>query len=88
MDGVLIVNDAGRTRRAMVKRATEELRRVRANLLGVVLNRLNQRDGGYYYYYYYNEGGERSEHSHRHPNRRWWPRLNGRKQREAAGHAE
>jgi len=86
MDGVLIVNDAGRTRRAMVKRAIEELHHVRANLLGVVLNRLNQRDGSYYYYY--NEDGEYPESRHRYLKQRWWPRLNGRKQREAAVPAE
>lgn len=51
--GVLLVVDAGNTRRGMAKRAAEELRRVRANLLGVIVNRLSVRGGGQYYYQYY-----------------------------------
>ena len=51
--GLLLVVDAGRSRRGMVKRAAEELRRVRANLLGVIVNRLSVRGGGQYYYQYY-----------------------------------
>lgn len=53
VDGVLLVNDAGTTRRAMSKRAAEELRRVHAPLLGLVMNRLSTRRGSYYYYQYY-----------------------------------
>ena len=53
VDGVLLVNDARRTRRAMAQRAVERLRQVDANLLGVVLNRLPSRRGGYYYRQYY-----------------------------------
>ncbi len=61
VDGVLIVNEVGRTRRNEARQAVEELRRVGANLLGVVLNRLSRRNGGYYYHYYYYraEGGTR-----------------------------
>jgi capsular exopolysaccharide synthesis family protein len=50
VDGVLLVNDVGRTRRSEARQAANELRRVRANLLGVVLNRVPRRRGGYYYY--------------------------------------
>jgi Mrp family chromosome partitioning ATPase len=50
---VLVVNDAGRTRRPLAKKAVEELERVHVNLLGVVLNRLSPRSKGYYYYYRY-----------------------------------
>jgi succinoglycan biosynthesis transport protein ExoP len=53
VDGVLLVNDAGVTRRAMSQRAVQELRRTHAPLLGLVLNRLSARRGGYYYYQYY-----------------------------------
>ncbi len=53
VDGVLLVNDAGATRRAMSKRAADELRRVHAPLLGLVMNRLSTRRGSYYYYQYY-----------------------------------
>ncbi|HOT90796.1 MAG TPA: polysaccharide biosynthesis tyrosine autokinase [Anaerolineae bacterium] len=53
VDGVLLVNDAGSTRRGMTQRAAEELRRVHAPLLGLVMNRLSTRRGSYYYYQYY-----------------------------------
>ncbi len=57
--GLMLVVDAGRSRRGMVKRAAEELRRVHANLLGVIVNRLSVRDGGQYYYQYYYYYSER-----------------------------
>jgi non-specific protein-tyrosine kinase len=53
VDGVILVNDAGRTRSNESRRATEELRRVHANLLGVILNRLSVNGRDQYYYYYY-----------------------------------
>jgi non-specific protein-tyrosine kinase len=58
VDGVLLVTDSGQTHRRAVERATDELRRARATLLGVVLNRASERGGGYgygygYYYYHY-----------------------------------
>lgn len=56
MDGVIMVNDVGHTRISEAKQAAEELRRVRTNLLGVVLNRLPAGRSSYYYYYY-NENG-------------------------------
>jgi len=62
VDGVIVVLDAGHTRRGMVKRLAEELKRVRANVLGFVLNRVKIREGSYYYYqyyYYYSEDGKR-----------------------------
>jgi len=52
VDGVLVVNDVGRTRRVMAQRAVESLRQVGANVLGVILNRLPSGRAGYYYYYY------------------------------------
>ncbi len=74
-DGVLLVADAGRTRRNMARQAVESLRQVGANLLGVALNRLSPRSaGGYYYYYYYyyysedNKGRKRRR-------RRWYQRI-------------
>jgi succinoglycan biosynthesis transport protein ExoP len=80
VDGVLLVNDAGRTRRSAVRQAAEEFRRMRANLLGVVLNRLPRRHGGYYQHYYYqSEDGQRKK-------RRWrsWLRRR-RRPREESG---
>lgn len=53
VDGVVLVNDTGHTRSTEARRAAEELRRARANLLGVVLNRLTIGSSGYNYYYYY-----------------------------------
>ncbi|MBN1179671.1 MAG: polysaccharide biosynthesis tyrosine autokinase [Anaerolineae bacterium] len=71
VDGVLIVNDAGRTRRNAAGKAAEELHRVRANLLGVILNRLSTSHGGYYHYsyYYYSDNGDGEK---RHRRRQSW----------------
>lgn len=52
VDGVLLVLDAGETRRDVAQRAVESLRQVDANLIGVVLNRVPSRRGSGYYYYY------------------------------------
>ncbi|MBZ4656642.1 MAG: capsular exopolysaccharide family, partial [Thermoanaerobacter sp.] len=38
-----------------VSRAKEILESVKANILGVVLNRVKESHGGYYYYYYYDD---------------------------------
>lgn len=53
MDGAILVNDSGNTRTAESRRAADELRRVRVNLLGVVLNRMPLGGRGSYYYYNY-----------------------------------
>ena len=50
-DGVLLVVNAGKTRREMAREAVERLRQVGANVIGVVLNRVPTRRGRYYYYY-------------------------------------
>lgn len=52
-DGAILVNDSGNTRTAEARRAAEELRRLRVNLLGVVLNRVPLGGRGSYYYYNY-----------------------------------
>jgi capsular exopolysaccharide synthesis family protein len=52
-DAVLMVMDAGQTRRGLAGVAVENLKQVGANLVGVALNRLMPGRGGYYYYYYY-----------------------------------
>jgi Mrp family chromosome partitioning ATPase len=76
-DGVLIVTDAGRTRRNLAKESVERFRQVGAPLLGVVLNRLRSGRGGYYqyYYYYYGDGKKRRRHRGL---RRWLPWLPGK----------
>jgi len=75
VDGVLLVVNAGETRRDMARQAVESLRQVGANVIGVVLNRVPTRRGGYYYYYphyYYYQGyyGEEKAKGKRHRKRR------------------
>jgi capsular exopolysaccharide synthesis family protein len=74
VDGVIIISDVGRTRSAELKRSLEEMQRGRANVVGVVLNRVSSRASGYYYnhnyyYHYYGEDGEQRQ--------KGW-RVNGR----------
>ena len=53
-DGVLMVLHAGKTSRDVVKRSLAALQQVHAHVIGVVLNRMPLRGGGYYYYHHYN----------------------------------
>jgi capsular exopolysaccharide synthesis family protein len=48
VDGVLLVLEAGHTRREAARRAVESLRQVGANLVGVVLNAVPTHNGSYY----------------------------------------
>jgi len=74
-DGVLLVADAGKTRRSAALGAVENMRQVGANVLGAVLNRLSpRRSGGYYYYYYYYHYAEDNK-GRRRRKRRWYQRL-------------
>jgi succinoglycan biosynthesis transport protein ExoP len=58
VDGVLLVIDAGRTRRDAAAKAVESLRAVNARLVGAVINRMPTRGAGsYYYYHYYKDYG-------------------------------
>lgn len=52
-DGVLLVISAGQTRRELTRRTMAALERVRARVVGAVLNRLPLQGAGYGYYYYY-----------------------------------
>jgi len=52
VDGVLLVVNIGETRRGSIKMVTEQFRRIGANLVGVVLNRV-ARGSAYYGSYYY-----------------------------------
>jgi Mrp family chromosome partitioning ATPase len=60
VDGVILVIRSGITQREAAVRAIEQLRRVEAPLLGVLLNDLKVNDmyGSYYYYYYYYYEGD------------------------------
>ena len=63
-DGVLIVSLAGETKRKTVAAVVSTLHRLRANILGVVLNQVSQNTSadGYSYYGYYKYGyGESRE---------------------------
>lgn len=53
MDGVILVVEAGSTEREAAMVAKQQLEKVNARILGVVLNKVEQKSGGYYYYYYY-----------------------------------
>jgi len=62
VDEVLLVIKEGKTSRDMPARAVEQLRDVRANLLGAVLNDVRMGQEGYYqYHYYYSYGHDESE---------------------------
>jgi polysaccharide biosynthesis transport protein len=61
-DKVIMVNDAGVTRVSDARRTVEDLRRVGADLLGVVLNRQTNGNGRYQYYKYYHENGSSKMH--------------------------
>ena len=61
VDGVLLVVDAGASRRELAARAVEGLSKVGGNILGAVLNKLSPRGAGYYYYYYYSQEGEQEK---------------------------
>lgn len=59
LDGTLVVCDVGRTRKGELRETIEDLERVHANLIGVVLNRSPRGKGSYYYYYYHD--GEKAK---------------------------
>ncbi len=80
MDGVLLIVNAGRTRRDTAVKAKETLQRAGARVVGVVLNRVSQRENGYYYYY--SQDGQRK--SKRSGGRSPLARLFGRKSHHEA----
>ncbi len=52
VDGVVIVTISGQTRLPSAARTIERVQSVGGNLLGLVINRMTARSGGYYYRYY------------------------------------
>jgi len=58
VNGVLLVIDAGRTRRDIARKALDALKHVNAPILGVLLNRMPRSAADYYYYHYYYEERE------------------------------
>jgi capsular exopolysaccharide synthesis family protein len=77
VSGVVLVVDAGRTRRDASRQAVKRLRQVGANLLGAVLNRVSNQGREYYYASYYSRSSERGlpEQVAETKRRRWWQRL-------------
>ncbi|NEW04721.1 CpsD/CapB family tyrosine-protein kinase [Paenibacillus sp. SYP-B3998] len=57
-DGVILVVDAGRVKREVVLKAKSSLEFVKAHILGVVLNKISQKESVNPYFYY---GGEESQ---------------------------
>ena len=72
MDGVIIVVDAGTTREPALAHVLSEMEKVKANVLGIVLNRYRHQGAlGYYYYSRYYRSNEddfsddKRDHNHR-----------------------
>ena len=64
VDGVLLVVDPKKTKRGAIRQAIEQLQRMDARLLGVVLNNIKAKQSSYYYnrdYYYSKQYGRASE---------------------------
>lgn len=64
VDGVLLVVDPKKTKRGAIRQAIEQLQRLDARLLGVVLNNIKVKRSSYYYnrdYYYSKQYGRTSE---------------------------
>jgi len=53
VDGTILVASSGQVTIDALKRAKGLLENVNANILGIVLNKLERESNGYYYYYYY-----------------------------------
>jgi capsular exopolysaccharide synthesis family protein len=53
LDGVILVASAGEVSKDQINSAKEQLQKVKANILGVVLNKVPVGNGSYYYQYYY-----------------------------------
>ena len=89
VDGVLLVIDSGTTREEVAGRAMEELAKVDAPVLGVVLNKVPMGRGsgyGYYYYHYYydaEDGGKKERRRRQRSSGRSSSTLQGALQRIA-----
>jgi succinoglycan biosynthesis transport protein ExoP len=82
VNGVILVVEAGRSRRDTTRECLVRLNQAGANLLGVVLNGVPSRGRGYnYYYQHYTSSGARGlpEPAKQIRQRRWWQRLPGLK---------
>lgn len=75
-DGMLLVVQAGSTRRNQLADMSARFRDLQVPVLGVAMNKVSARSGSYYYYYYYKqpyyaseEGGKQSRRNGRPPKR-------------------
>ncbi len=59
VDGVMLVVKAGQLNRELVKKAVEQIRVTRANIIGVALNQVDFKREGYYQYYAKYYGGRK-----------------------------
>lgn len=57
LDGVLLVAEAGSTRRDAARQAVANLQHAGATILGAVINQFSKGGGGYYYYYHHYYSG-------------------------------
>lgn len=75
--GVMLVIQAGRTRRDAARQAIKRLEQVGTNILGAVLNQVSSRgrDSHQYAQYYTRSGQSLAGQSNRFVRRRWWQRL-------------
>jgi succinoglycan biosynthesis transport protein ExoP len=78
-DGVILVIEAGKSRRDITRQAVDRLNQTGANVLGVVVNRVPDRHTQYHYYDYYTRGSTRGLPEQVTQQRRWWQRLPGLK---------
>jgi Mrp family chromosome partitioning ATPase len=53
MDGTILVVETGETRKAAAKHSVVMLQKARANILGIMYNKMTALDGPGYYYYQY-----------------------------------
>ncbi|RJX23786.1 MAG: polysaccharide biosynthesis tyrosine autokinase [Dethiobacter sp.] len=65
VDGTILVINFGDIPREVAQKAKEQLENVKANIIGVVLNKIPSNGTGYYYYYYYHYYGEHGEKANR-----------------------
>lgn len=56
-DGVVLVVEAGETRRGALRQSCQILHQTKVRVMGIVLNKIDQNSKGYYYYRYSYRGG-------------------------------
>ncbi|WP_088188387.1 CpsD/CapB family tyrosine-protein kinase [Desulfosporosinus sp. FKA] len=63
-DGVIMVVASGEVSKEYAQTAKEQLDKVGAKILGVVLNKVDVKTGDYYYYYYYHGSQDKRKKRH------------------------